>query len=174
MRIRPQTRRASDRENSLAHRSGEFLAGARNGNRDAFLMLYDLHKSDLYMAASYLSSNRIEAERGTEQAFIEVFRHLEGMDGRQFSQSLHAALTASILTESGASRPCSCIALGKRIRKAKQAIRENLTAANVRKQMNRKQMNERAHWTRVPIAGMLATTTNAFLTRKSKQKIQEA
>jgi RNA polymerase sigma-70 factor (ECF subfamily) len=66
------------------------VEGAKRGDGDCFALLYSLHKRKVYSVCLRMMGNVEAAEDSTQEAFIQLYRKIEGFRGESaFSSWLH-------------------------------------------------------------------------------------
>src|SRR5580704_14394798 len=76
------------------------LSRAKNGDRDAFATLFDLHKRKVYSLCLRMTGDVVEAEDLTQDVFIQVFRKLATFRGdASFSTWLYRVAVNTVLME---------------------------------------------------------------------------
>ena len=82
----------TDASKAPGHRSSEAEAieRAKQGDAEAFELLYDLHKRRVYSLCLRMTANTAEAEDLTQEAFLQLFRKIGTFRGESaFSTWLH-------------------------------------------------------------------------------------
>ncbi len=82
----------TDASKAQGHRSSEAEAieRAKQGDAEAFELLYDLHKRRVYSLCLRMTANTAEAEDLTQEAFLQLFRKIGTFRGESaFSTWLH-------------------------------------------------------------------------------------
>jgi RNA polymerase sigma-70 factor (ECF subfamily) len=59
-----------------------WITKAREGDREAFRALYDLHVAPLYRFLRQFTSDTAEVEEWVQRTFVKAFEHLGSFDGR--------------------------------------------------------------------------------------------
>lgn len=76
------------------------IAGARQGDRQAFAWLMDRYKHMVYTVCHRVLRNHEEAEEAAQDSFIKVHRHLEGYQGTsRFSTWLYSIAYRTALSK---------------------------------------------------------------------------
>ncbi|MDN3653759.1 sigma-70 family RNA polymerase sigma factor [Thalassotalea ponticola] len=77
----------------------ELITAAKNGDRQAFAKLYQLHLGRVYGLCLRMLSNREQAEDVTQEAFVQAWQKLDSFRGEaKFSTWLYALTTNTVLS----------------------------------------------------------------------------
>jgi len=93
---------------SVAHRDTELVELAKEGDKQAFFGLFELHKKGIYSLSLRLTGNIPEAEDLTRQIFLNGFRKLHDVhDDAQFSSFLYRDVAISTFLQQHSSQEIS-------------------------------------------------------------------
>src|SRR5712672_4716590 len=85
---------------TLAPSEAEAIERARQGDAEAFQLLYGLHKRRVYSLCLRMTANTAEAEDLTQEAFLQLFRKIATFRGESaFSTWLHRMAVNVVLMQ---------------------------------------------------------------------------
>ena len=90
----------ADAKKNQANRlsEAEAIERAKQGDAEAFELLYDLHKRRVYSLCLRMTANTAEAEDLTQEAFLQLFRKIATFRGESaFSTWLHRMAVKCVL-----------------------------------------------------------------------------
>ncbi len=83
-------------DTALENGEDNIVYAAKNGDRNAFKVLYDAHINRVYALCYRLCADKSQAEDAAQEVFIQVWRKLDNYDGKsKFSTWLHS-VTANV------------------------------------------------------------------------------
>jgi RNA polymerase sigma-70 factor (ECF subfamily) len=91
---------AIETSQAVASSDSNLVSRAKDGDRDAFATLFDLHKRKVYSLCLRMTGDVVEAEDLTQDVFIQVFRKLATFRGdASFSTWLYRVAVNTVLME---------------------------------------------------------------------------
>ena len=90
----------NDRVLTLAPSEAEAIERAKQGDAEAFALLYGLHKRRVYSLCLRMTANSAKAEDLTQEAFLQLFRKIGTFRGESaFSTWLHRMAVNVVLMQ---------------------------------------------------------------------------